>query len=154
MIPKGARCDNPQTKETLTGPTIMIWILQKSPISMTKRCRVGPPEHGRQPLSWTYQSPCNVAWKPLPGFWPSEFIGGHHYIIVIAYVFFRCNYPIIRPIQTFQDHDQHAEVCGSRSMFHEICWTMWDLRHMSGLLVGVHCHCWSGGLLRLQIGML
>ena len=30
-------------------------------------------KHGRQPLSWTYQSPCNVAWKPLPGFWPSEF---------------------------------------------------------------------------------
>ena len=101
-----------------------------------KKMQSRAPKHGRQPLSWTYESPCNVAWKPLPGSWPSEFIGGHHYIIVIAYVFFSDATILIRPIQTFQDHDQHAEVCGSRSMFHEICWTMWDLRHMSGLLVG------------------
>ena len=38
-----------------------------------KKMQSRDPEHGRQPLSWTYQSPCNVAWKPLPGFWPSEF---------------------------------------------------------------------------------
>lgn len=101
-----------------------------------KKMQSRAPEHGRQPLSWTYQAPCNVAWKPLPGFWPSEFRRSSLYQCnCICLFLFACNYPI-RPIQTFQHHDQHSEVRGSRSMFHEICWTMWDLRHMSGLLVG------------------
>ena len=38
-----------------------------------KKMQSRAPKHGRQPRSWTYQSPCNAAWKPLPGFWPSEF---------------------------------------------------------------------------------
>ena len=78
----------------------MIWILQKSPIFNDKKMQSRDPEHGRQPLSWTYQSPCNVAWKPLPGFWPSEFRRSSLYHCNCMF-FFRCNYPI-RPIQTFQ----------------------------------------------------
>lgn len=111
MIPKGARCDNPQTKETLTGPTIMIWILQKSPISMTKRCRTGPPNMEDSHLVGPISPPVMLHGNRWPGFWPSE---------IMLLSLYHCNC-----ICFFQMQLCHYRAYPNLSRSWSTCWGLW-----------------------------
>lgn len=120
MIPKGARCDNPQTKEALTGPTIMIWILQKSPISMTKRCRVGPPNMEDSHFVGPISPPVMLHGNHCQGFDHLN-LGGHHYIIVIA-----CFFQMQLSYQAYPSLSTSWSTCWGLWLKINVSWNMLD----------------------------